>query len=116
MARREAIPTNSKSQRQFHQLPGLKDGTCRGVVNLFLCNLERAKRIEPATFSLRIKITAPLFSQLTKPLRKNPCACDRVPCMQCLICISLNDVWGRFLSHEIFDRIRPDLSALSGAL
>ena len=25
--------------------------------------------------------------------------------MQCLICVSLRDVWGTVLSHEIFDRI-----------
>jgi len=25
--------------------------------------------------------------------------------MQCLICVSLGNVWGTVLSHEIFDRI-----------
>lgn len=38
-------------------------------------NVERATGIESATFSLEIKITAPLFSQLTKPLGNNQRAC-----------------------------------------
>ena len=39
-------------------------------------NLERATGIEPATSSLGIKSFAPLFSPLTKPLRKNQRACS----------------------------------------
>jgi len=38
--------------------------------------VERATRLELATFNLGIKIFAPLFSQLTKPLRKNQRACN----------------------------------------
>jgi len=41
----------------------------------FTVQMERATRLELATFSLGILITAPLFSILTKPLRKNQRAC-----------------------------------------
>jgi len=37
--------------------------------------MERATGIEPATFNLGIKTIGPLFSPLTKPLRKNQRAC-----------------------------------------
>jgi hypothetical protein len=40
-----------------------------------LGKMERATGIEPATSSLGIKITAPLFSTLTKPPNKNMRAC-----------------------------------------
>src|SRR5258708_37694120 len=44
-----------------------------------------------ATFCLGIRITTPLFSQLTKPLRKNQRACNPYRA-----CSALADVWGRF--------------------
>jgi hypothetical protein len=41
-----------------------------------LKKMERATGLEPATFSLGIKTTGPLFSILTKLLRKNIPACN----------------------------------------
>jgi hypothetical protein len=49
------------------------NGQCAnvGIEKVSFFNLERATGIELATSSLGIKITALLFSQLTKPLMKN---------------------------------------------
>jgi hypothetical protein len=46
--------------------------------DIFGKGFERATGIEPATSSLGIRITAPLFSQVTKPLRKNQCPCRHI--------------------------------------
>src|SRR2546428_5524442 len=52
--------------------------------------MERATRLELATFSLGIKPTAPLFSILTKPLNENRRACNAYRA-----CSDLRIAWGR---------------------
>jgi hypothetical protein len=46
------------------------------VTENYSVKMERVTGLEPATFSLGIKIFAPLFSQLTKQLRKYQRACN----------------------------------------
>src|SRR6266516_4230658 len=62
--------------------------------------MERATRFELATFSLGIKIIGPLFSPITKLLRKNQRACNAYRACYCLICVSLGDVGGRCVSSD----------------
>ena len=54
--------------------------------------MERATKSN-SHFSLGIKVSAPLSSILTKSLSKNTCM-HCIPCMRCLIFVSLGDVWG----------------------